>query len=85
MGRIPEEISRSPNVAVSQYEGPSLGAGSALLVPLLETFCVALGEEILFRRLLGRVLFRRVGVAPGNVLRTTLLLLPMMPPRGRRM
>ena len=85
MGSMPEEILRSPDVAVSQYEDLSLGTSSALLVLLRETFYVALGEEIFFRRLLGGVLFRRVGFAPGNVLRAALLLLPMMPLRGRRM
>lgn len=65
--------------------GLSLDTGIALLVPLWETYYVALGEKLLCRWLLGGVLFRRVGFASGNVLQIALLLLSMMPPRGRRM
>ena len=73
---IPEEVLRSPNVAVSQYESLSLSAGTVLLVLVRETFYVALGEELLFRGLLGGVLFRRLGFALGNLLQTALFLLP---------
>ena len=73
---VPEEVLRSPNVAASQYAGLSLGAGTVLLVLLREAFYVALGEELLFRGLLGGVLFRRLGFALGNLLQTALFLLP---------
>lgn len=79
MRNIPEEVLSSPNVTVSQYESLSLSAGTVLLVLLLETFYVALGEELFFRGLLGGVLFRRLGFALGNVLQTTLFLLPHLP------
>ena len=73
---IPEEVLRSPNVAVSQYESLSLSAGTVLLVLVRETFYVALGEELLFRGLLGGVLFRRLGFASGNMSQTALFLVP---------
>ena len=73
---VPEAVLRSPNVAASQYAGLSLGAGTVLLVLLREAFYVALGEELLFRGLLGGVLFRRLGFALGNLLQTALFLLP---------
>ena len=73
---IPEEVLRGPNLAASQYEGLGLGAGTVLLVLLRETIYVALGEELLFRGLLGGVLFRRLGFALGNLLQTALFLLP---------
>ena len=73
---IPEDVLRSPNVAVSQYEGLGLGASTVLLVLVRETFYVALGEELLFRGLLGGVLFRRLGFASGNMSQTALFLVP---------
>lgn len=76
---IPEEVLRGPNLAASQYAGLSLGVGSVLLVLLREAFYVALGEELLFRGLLGGVLFRRLGFAVGNLLQTALFLLPHLP------
>lgn len=76
MQNIPEEILRNPNVTVSQYEGLSLGPSAVLLVLFREAFYVALGEELLFRGLLGGVLFRRLGFALGNVVQTGLFLLP---------
>lgn len=78
MRSIPEEVLTSPNVTVSQYEGMSLGAGVILLVLFRETFYVALGEELLFRGLLGGVLFRRLGFALGNAIQTGLFLLPYL-------
>lgn len=76
MRSISEEVLTSPNVTVSQYEGMGLSAGTILLVLFRETFYVALGEEFLFRGLLGGVLFRRLGFALGNVVQTGLFLLP---------
>lgn len=76
MQSIPEEIASDPNVTVSQYEGLSLGAGTILLVLFRETFYAALGEELLFRGLLGGVLFRRLGFILGNGFQTSLFLLP---------
>jgi membrane protease YdiL (CAAX protease family) len=75
-GSIPEEVFGNPNVTVSRYEGLGLSVGIVLLVLLRETFYVALGEELLFRGLLGGVLFRRLGFAAGNALQTALFLLP---------
>ena len=76
MRSIPEEVLSSPNVTVSQYEGLSLGTSTVLLVLFRETFYVALGEELFFRGLLGGVLFRRLGFALGNVVQSSLFLLP---------
>ena len=74
---IPEEVLRSPSVAISPFENLSLGAGTVVLLVLVrQTFYVALGEEILFRGLIGGVLFRRLGFASGNALQTALFLLP---------
>jgi uncharacterized protein len=62
--------------ANSPYAGWTLSAGALLAALLREAFHVALGEEILFRGLLGGWLMRKLGFARGNLLQALTFLLP---------
>ncbi|NLE76526.1 MAG: CPBP family intramembrane metalloprotease [Chloroflexi bacterium] len=69
-------LADSPNIAQSYYAGWPLGLPSFLLAALREALYVALGEEALFRGLLGGWLVRRLGFAVGNTVQTLVFLLP---------
>ena len=73
---VPSEVLQDPNINVSDYTGWALSLTSFLLVWLREAIYVALGEEILFRGLLGGWLFHRLGFARGNIVQAFLFLLP---------
>jgi membrane protease YdiL (CAAX protease family) len=73
---VPSEVLQDPNINVSDYTGWALSLTSFLLVWLREAIYVALGEEILFRGLLGGWLFQRLGFARGNTVQAFLFLLP---------
>lgn len=73
---IPNDVLRGPNVSLSQYEDMTFSLGAVLLVFFREAFYATLGEEILFRGLLGGLLFRRFGFAVGNAVQAGLFLLP---------
>ena len=60
---IPSEVMDDPNIANARYVGWAATPTSFLLALAYEAFYVALGEEVLFRGLIGGVLFRRLGFA----------------------
>ncbi|MGC3953235.1 MAG: CPBP family intramembrane metalloprotease [Propionicimonas sp.] len=64
---IPSEVIGLPGVSVARVTSPT-----ALLAVVLR----AVGEEVLFRGLLGGVLFRRLGFGWGNLVQAVLFLLP---------
>ena len=63
-------------VSVSVYAGWSLSLSSFVYALLREAFYVALGEEILFRGLLGGFLERRFGFMKGNTMQAFVFLIP---------
>lgn len=67
---IPDSATGTPGASVAAVT--SVWAGVAVLAR-------ALGEEILFRGLIGGVLFRRLGLARGNVVQAVAFLLPHLP------
>jgi len=73
---IPSEVMDDPNIANARYAGWAATPTSFLLAFVYEAFYVALGEEVLFRGLIGGFLFRRLGFAAGNVLQALIFLLP---------
>jgi len=73
---IPSEVMDDPNIANTRYAGWVATPASFLLALAYEAFYVALGEEVLFRGLIGGFLFRWLGFAVGNVLQAMLFLLP---------
>ena len=74
--RIPSEVFENQMVSISIYEGMSLGLSSFFYVLFREVFYVALGEEILFRGLLGGYFVRRFGFKMGNILQAFVFLVP---------
>lgn len=74
--QVPPEILEDPNINISAYAGMTLTVSSFALVWLREALYVALGEEILFRGLLGGWLFRKLGFAAGNAVQALAFLLP---------
>lgn len=73
---IPSEVMDDPNIANTRYAGWAATPTSFLLALAYEAFYVALGEEVLFRGLIGGFLFRRLGFGVGNVLQALIFLLP---------
>ena len=73
---VPSVVLQDPNVNTSDYAGWTVGVASFLLVWLREAIYVALGEEILFRGLLGGWLIRRLGFAIGNTIQAFVFLVP---------
>jgi membrane protease YdiL (CAAX protease family) len=64
---VPSEVLEQPGVSIARLTSAGAAAGIALR---------ALGEEVLFRGLLGGVLIRCLGFAWGNLLQAALFLLP---------
>jgi membrane protease YdiL (CAAX protease family) len=73
---IPNEITSDPNIANSRYVGWAATPSSFLLAWVYEAVYVALGEEVLFRGLIGGFLMGRLGFAAGNTLQSLIFLLP---------
>jgi membrane protease YdiL (CAAX protease family) len=73
---IPPNALQSPNINISDYAGWTPSVTSFLLAWLREAIYVALGEEVLFRGLLGGWLVRRFGFAVGNTVQAFIFLLP---------
>jgi len=73
---VPSSVLESPMVSVSVYAGWPLSLSSFTYALLREAFYVALGEEILFRGLLGGYLERRFGFMKGNTMQAFIFLLP---------
>jgi membrane protease YdiL (CAAX protease family) len=73
---VPSSVLESPMVSVSVYAGWSLSLSSFVYALLREAFYVALGEEILFRGLLGGFLERRFGFMKGNTMQAFVFLIP---------
>jgi membrane protease YdiL (CAAX protease family) len=73
---IPSDVLQSPNINISDYAGWTQSVTSFLLAWVREAVYVALGEEILFRGLLGGWLVRRFGFAVGNTVQALIFLLP---------
>ncbi|MDF2993615.1 MAG: protease [Microbacterium sp.] len=67
---IPLETIEAPGVSIARLT--SVGAAVGVVLR-------ALGEEVLFRGLLGGVFLRRLGFARGNLLQATVFLLPHLP------
>ncbi|MEW6567324.1 MAG: CPBP family glutamic-type intramembrane protease [Chloroflexota bacterium] len=65
-----------PGIAQSQYAGWARTPVSFLPALVHEAIYTALGEEVLFRGLLGGLLIRRLGFAVGNLLQAGLFVLP---------
>jgi hypothetical protein len=72
---IPTEFMDDPNIANTRYARWAATPTSFLLALLDEAVYVALGEEVLFRGLIGGMLIRRLGFAVGNVLQALIFLL----------
>jgi membrane protease YdiL (CAAX protease family) len=64
---IPADVLDTPGVSVARLTSVAVGAGVVLR---------AVGEEVLFRGLLGGVFMRRLGFWWGNLLQATLFILP---------
>ncbi|MFG6443922.1 CPBP family intramembrane glutamic endopeptidase [Microbacterium sp. P06] len=64
---IPAEVLSMPGVTIAQITS---------VAGVLSVILRAVGEEVLFRGLLGGVLMRRLGFAWGNVLQAVLFVLP---------
>jgi membrane protease YdiL (CAAX protease family) len=73
---VPSSVLESPMVSVSVYAGWPLSLSSFMYALLREAFYVTLGEEILFRGLLGGYLERRFGFMKGNTVQAFIFLLP---------
>jgi len=73
---IPSEVFENPMVSISIYEELLLSLSSFLYALFREVFYVALGEEILFRGLLGGYFERRFGFMKGNTVQVFIFLLP---------
>lgn len=73
---IPASLLSDPNVNVSQYMGLEAGLLTFLYAFAREGFYVALGEEVLFRGLLGGWFIRKFGFAVGNTLQALAFLVP---------
>lgn len=73
---VPSSVLESPSVSVSAYAGWPLSPSSFTYALLREAVYVALGEEILFRGLLGGHLERRHGFTKGNTIQALIFLLP---------
>jgi hypothetical protein len=73
---VPSSVLENPNVSVSAYAGWTLSPSSFMYALLREALYVALGEEILFRGLLGGHLERRYGFMKGNTIQAFIFLLP---------
>jgi hypothetical protein len=73
---IPSEVMDNPSISNARYAEWPATVTSVLLAFVYEAVYVALGEEVLFRGLIGGVLFRRLGFAVGNVLQALIFLLP---------
>ncbi len=73
---VPSSVLVSPTVSVSAYAGWPLSLPSFTYALLREALYVALGEEILFRGLLGGHLERRYGFTKGNTMQAFVFLLP---------
>jgi membrane protease YdiL (CAAX protease family) len=67
---IPDSALRQPGVTVAAVT--SVGAAAAVVAR-------AVGEEILFRGLIGGVLVRRLGFARGNLVQALVFLIPHLP------
>jgi len=75
-GLIPSEILHDPHVDTSRYSGWTATPDTFLRAWAYEAAYVTLGEELLFRGLVGGLLMRRLGFAPGNLLQAMVFLLP---------
>lgn len=73
---IPAEVFLQEGISQAQYAGIGRGVGTFLLALVQEALYVTLGEELLFRGLLGGWLVRRLGFAAGNLLQTLIFTLP---------
>lgn len=73
---VPSSVLESPTVSTSVYAGWPLSPSSFTYALLREALYVALGEEILFRGLLGGYLERRYGFTKGNTIQAFIFLLP---------
>ncbi|MGD8491696.1 MAG: CPBP family intramembrane metalloprotease [Anaerolineae bacterium] len=73
---VPSEVLQDPSINTSDYAGWTVGVTSFLLAWLREAIYVALGEEILFRGLLGGWLVRRLGFAIGNTIQAFVFIIP---------
>jgi len=73
---VPSSVLESPTVSISIYTGWPLSPSSFTYALLREALYVALGEEILFRGLLGGHLERRYGFTKGNTIQASIFLLP---------
>jgi len=69
-------ILNNKNTASNFYSSWHLGYGTILLAFFRELVYTTFGEEIFFRGLLGRVLFKRFGFRIGNLLQALIFLLP---------
>jgi membrane protease YdiL (CAAX protease family) len=73
---VPSSVLKNPGVSVSIYADWSLSLSSFMFALLREAFYVTLGEEVLFRGLLGGYLERHFGFIRGNTLQALVFLLP---------
>lgn len=67
---IPADVLEAPGVSIARLT--SIGAAIGIVLR-------AIGEEVLFRGLLGGVFLRRLGFARGNLLQAAVFLLPHVP------
>lgn len=67
VGLVPPDVLTSPGVTIARVT--SVSAAVAVVLR-------AVGEEVFFRGLLGGVLMRRLGLAWGNLLQSTVFLVP---------
>jgi membrane protease YdiL (CAAX protease family) len=73
---VPSQVLQDSSINTSDYAGWTAGVASFLLAWLREAIYVALGEEILFRGLLGGWLIRRLGFVIGNTIQAFVFIMP---------
>lgn len=73
---VHKSVLESPIVSTSRYRDVTPSVFSFITAWIREGLYVALGEEVLFRGLLGGWLVRRFGFKTGNLIQATVFLLP---------
>jgi hypothetical protein len=78
LGELSELTTGQTGISLSfvQYQQWELGALSIIIIFTREAVYTTLGEELLFRGLLGGVLIRKYGFRVGNTLQTGVFALP---------